>query len=596
MNDNQIEDGEIITQNIKIGETTIPAEYQVYSILVENRLNSVNSAKIVLLDGDAATETFPISESNAFIPGNKLSIEAGYDGKNRAIFSGIITRQSLRVDKEIGTTVEVECKDEAVKMTIGRKNASFTDKTDSDVIKSLIDNYGLQTDVVDTKNTSALLQQNYTTDWDFMLSRAKVNGLVVKTMNGKVAVFSPTKTSEPALTITYGDNLYEFNVELNSLSQFKEVKASAWDYKTQSVISERASVSIPGAGNLSSKKLSGVAGLSEFQLQTSAALDSDNLTNWAKAQILQSGLSKIIGDIKFQGSSKVEPGNYIKLKGLGDRFIGDHLVSNVVHAIKDGNWFTTSQIGLPPDWFIHERDAMAPPASGLLPGIDGLHNATVRKIHDDPDDEFRILIDLPLFDPAGKGLWARLSNFYSTDGAGTFFLPETGDEVIVGFVNNDPRSPVILGSLYSGTIKPYSELSANEKNTHKAIVSKSSLRVIFDDENKIMTITTPGNNQIVLDDQNKRVTLEDVNKNAIVMSKDGIAIKSPKDINIQADKDINIGGRTGVKITASSGDVETSAINIKESANAEYSADASGDASIQAGAELSLKGSLVNIN
>ncbi len=596
MNNARIENGGLVTPNIKIEGDSIPDDYQVVSIFVEKQVNHVSSAKIVLHDGSAAAETFPLSESKTFVPGNKISIEAGYDGKNRTIFSGLVTKQRLRIDQENGSMLEVECKDEAVRMTIGRKSMSFYNNTDGQVIKSLINNHGLEAEVENTETTSTLLQQYYATDWDFMLTRAKVNGLLVKAVNGKVSVFSPVKNTKPVLTITHGVNLYQFNAELNALTQYKGVKASAWDHKTQSVITEQVSESISGPGNLSSNKLSEVIGLSEFQLQTSAALDNENLTSWAKAQSLQSALSKIVGDVEFLGNSRVEPGNYIELKGMGKRFNGGHLVSSVVHDIRDGNWFTRTQIGLPLDGFIDETDVTAPSTSELLPGIHGLHNATVKKINDDPDNEFRILIDLPLFDPEGEGLWARLSNFYSTSGAGAFFLPEIGDEVIVGFLNNDPRFPIILGSLYSGAIKPHSELSANENNSHKAIISKSHLGVIFDDENKIMTVMTPGDNRIVLDDNKKQVTIRDQNENAIVMSGDGITIKSPKNISIQADQDIDIEGTRGINATARSGDVEISAINIKESAKAQYSAKASASASIQSAGTLNLKGAIVNIN
>ncbi len=239
---------------------------------------------------------------------------------------------------------------------------------------------------------------------------------------------------------------------------------------------------------------------------------------------------------------------------------------------------------------------MAPPAAGLLPGIQGLYNATVKKIDTDPDSAYRILINLPLFDAAGQGLWARLSNFYSTNGAGAFFLPEIGDEVIVGFLNDDPRYPIILGSLYSANRKPYSSLNPNEKNSHKAIVTNSKLRIDFDDENIILTVTTPGNNVIVLDDKNKQIKVSDQNGNSMLMSGTGIDIKSAKDINIEAGQSVSITGKMGVKIASSGGDVAISGLNIKENASAEYTANGGAAATVQGGASLTLKGAMVMIN
>ena len=40
-------------------------------------------------------------------------------------------------------------------------------------------------------------------------------------------------------------------------------------------------------------------------------------------------------------------------------------------------------------------------------------------------------------------------NLYASNGAGAASYPEIGDEVVVAFMNGDPRFPVIIGRLYS---------------------------------------------------------------------------------------------------------------------------------------------------
>jgi len=47
------------------------------------------------------------------------------------------------------------------------------------------------------------------------------------------------------------------------------------------------------------------------------------------------------------------------------------------------------------------------------------------------------------------GIWARISTLDAGKQRGTFFRPEIGDEVIVGFLNDDPRYPVVLGMVNS---------------------------------------------------------------------------------------------------------------------------------------------------
>lgn len=595
---NNIQNGGIATFNVKAGGSVIPDELSVYAVHIEKKINRIPVARITILDGDPATGTFPASSSTTFVPGSSIIIEAGYDNNMQIIFQGIITGQSIRVDPSIGSALEVECRDEAIKMIVGRKSLTYSNQKDSDIITSIIGTYsGLSADVTATSTTWPEQVQYYATDWDYILSLAEANGFVITTINGKVSVKAPDSSTTSVLTVAYGDNLFEFNAKLDSLTQLGSVTSNSWDYKTQSMINSPSSPNVAGSGNLSTKKLSDVVGLSSFQLQTSAPLDNTDLTNWSKAQIVKSEFAKIIGTAKFQGTSKIEPAQYMTFGGLGDRFNGDYLIAGVVHDLSEGNWFTEVDLGLSPLWFTEEPDVMSPSASGLIPGARGLFNATVKQMYNDPDSQYRILVEIPLFDINGAGIWARLSNFYSTSGAGAFFLPEVGDEVVVAFLNEDPRFPVILGSLYSSSSnKPYNGLDPNEKNTTKAIVSKSGISVEFDDENKVWTVATPNKNTIILSDKDKKITIQDQNNNSIVMSESGIDLTSQKNINISADQTVSIKGNQGITIQSSTGDVQTKAMNIKENADMQYSAEGSQMAQVQGGMQLTLKGAMVMIN
>lgn len=588
--------GGIVTYSIKTNGASIPDTCQVHGIRIDQTINRISSAIITLLDGNASAESFAVSASSTFVPGAEISIEVGYDSKNTELFSGIVTKQSIQVANSTGPMLEIECMDKAVKMTVGRKSAAYSKTKDSDAINTLISAAGLSSAVTATSIQVPELVQYYVSDWDFMLARAEVNSMVVSTINNKVTVFNPASDTSSVFTLTYGDNLFELNAELNAVTQLKQVKASAWDYSNQKLIQATADNNLSGPGNLSSKKLADVVGLSSYELQTTATESNDELTTWAKAQMLKSELSKIVGDARFQGTTAIVPGKYVTIAGAGARFDGDHFVSSVRHDISDGNWATEVSIGMSPLWFMQENEVEAPSAAGLLPGISGLFNATVKKINADPDSEFRILVEVALFNDKGVGLWARLSNFYSTNGQGAFFLPEVGDEVILGFLNQDPRFPVILGSMYSQKNKPYSACSPNEKNSMKAIVSKSELRMMFDDENKILTLITPAKNTLTLDDKNKKIEVKDENGNSILMSSSGITVKSDKDILLQAGQKVTIKGNSGVDIESSAGDVDVKGNNINETANMQYAAKGSMTAAVQGGTELTLKAAMVMIN
>lgn len=594
----KIKEGGVVTFAVKVGGNQLPDSMSILSIEIEKRVNRIPVAKITILDGEPSTGKFDASSSSTLVPGGELTVEAGYDATNQLVFKGIITKQSIRIDEAVGSALEVECRDAAVKMIVGRKSLTYSQQKDSDVMSAIIGTYsGLSSNVSATSTTWPEQVQYYATDWDFILSRADANGMIVTALNGKVAVFDPGANSSPVLTIKYGANLISFNASLDAVSQLGTVQASTWDYKNQAVSSTTASSNLEGPGNLSSKTLSAVIGLSDYQLQTTAPMETADLTGWSKAQIIKSEYSKIQGLVKFQGTALVDPGTYITLQGLGDRFNGNHLVSGVTHTISQGNWLTEATIGLSPVWFTEEPDVMSPPAAGLLPAARGLYNATVKKMYEDTDSQYRILVTVPLFDANGQGIWARLTNFYSTSGAGAFFLPEVGDEVVLGFLNEDPRYPVILGSMYSSSkIKPFQGLDPNEKNSLKAIVSKSGIYIQFDDENKIFTIATPQKNTVILSDKDKQITIQDQNSNSIVMSESGITMKSPKTINIQADENINITGTKGITIQSSAGNVQVSGKNIQQTADVQYTVQGGQLATIKSGTNLTLQSTMIMIN
>ena len=150
--------------------------------------------------------------------------------------------------------------------------------------------------------------------------------------------------------------------------------------------------------------------------------------------------------------------------------------------------------------------------------------------------------------------------------------------------------------MYSQNVKPFSEFKPNKKNSHKGIVTKSETRLVFNDEDKIITITTPAKNTVQLDDKNKKISITDQNNNLIVMSSTGIEIKSPKNITISADQKVIISGNTGVEIKSSGGDVSSSGVNIKQNANIQFAAKGGASAEVNGGAQLTLKAAMVMIN
>ena len=229
---------------------------------------------------------------------------------------------------------------------------------------------------------------------------------------------------------------------------------------------------------------------------------------------------------------------------------------------------------------------------GVLPGIQGLQIGTVKQIDEDPDGEYRILVDVPMIEESGIGVWARLLHEYASEEYGTFFLPEVGDETVLGFLNEDPRFPIILGSLYGKKKKP--PFTPEKKNNTKAIVTKSMLKLVFDEDKKSITVETPAGNKIALSDDEKSISLVDQNQNQVTLSESGIVLDSPKDIKITSKGKFSVDAME-VAIT-SKGDANIEGSNVSAKAKMAFLAQGSAQAALKASGQVEVKGAMVMIN
>lgn len=535
-------------------------------------------------------QTFDESDNALFKPGNPIKLDAGSTNKQETLFEGNIIGLRILTGKDFRSYMVVECRDCAYPATQGRKNRIFEKQKDSDIIKEVLKTYG-SVDVDATQYQHPTLVQYYCSDWDFALSRADACGLFVFTDGSKIKVKKPTVSGSPVLTVTYGEDITAFDLELTADDQFTQYEAVSWSPKEQKAVKVSASTpSLNKQGDLQSKSL---ASGDSLLLQTDAPTEEKALKQWVDGMALKAGLARYQGSVSFYGSALVKPGCIVELKGLGKRFNGNLFVGSVTHTIEDNEWTTEAGAGVPAMNITDEPDVVSPPAAGFLPGLQGLHAAVVKKLDGDPQKAQRIQIELPWLDGKSKLLWARLATMYATNGMGTYFLPEVNDEVLVGFMNADPTHPVILGSLYGEKHKPPFEYEA--KNNTKAIVTREKLRIEFDEEKKVITVATPGKNTLEISDDGKSITLTDQHKNEIKMDSGGITLTSAKNITLKAKGGITLDATSKISGTAKS-DISLDGMNVKVQAKVGATVKGNATAELSATGQTTVKGAMVMIN
>jgi Rhs element Vgr protein len=575
---------DVCTLAILVEGKEISGEYQVMSVTVARELNRIPTATLHLRDGEASKALFAASDTDLFIPGRKIEIRLGYRSQNDPVFTGIIVKHSIKI-RQHGSVLLVECRDEAVKMTQGRKSRYFSDTRDSDIMEDILGSHGLQKDVERTTPEVKDVVQYDSTDWDFLLCRAEANGQVVMVRDGKVKTGSPATGQEPVVSVQYGATMLEFDAEIDARCQGKGITAKSWNAADQEVIdAEGQEPAATNDGNLSPASLADAMGSEEQLIRHGGRISQPELQAWADARLMKERLAKVRGRAKFQGLADVVPGTIIEVKGVGERFEGRLYVSGVRHAVLDGNWETDVQFGLNPELFAETYNMRPLPASGLVPAVGGLQIGIVTVLENDPDGEDRIKVRLPLVSTQDEGAWARIATLDAGKERGTFFRPEIGDEVVMGFLGDDPRHPVVIGMCHSSA-KPAPE-PPKDANHRKGYVSRASMRLTFDDEKKIVVLETPAGNRLTLSEDAKAVTIEDQNGNSIRLEQGGITIESSKDLKLKAPGDVTIeGANTELKAA--------SAFKASGTGSAEVSG---ASTTIQGSASTVIKGGMVQIN
>lgn len=550
---------DVATYNVLVNGREVNPVYQLLSLSIIREVNRVPVANLIYRDGDASQQTFEISNKNDFIPGNEIEIRIGRDSVNTRAFKGIITRHAVKVKAKGDSQLHIECRDASVKMTIGRHSRYFENVKDSDVFEELVSGYKLKSNIAATPLTHKEVVQHHIPDWDFMVLRAEANGMLVIAEDGSIKVVRPAIKPKEDLQVNYGTSLLEFESEMDARHQFREVKATSWDYSNQQLFNAATTTTtLPEQGNLPAEDLARVTSPEKYELHHSGHIIEQELQEWASGTLLRSRLAKIRGRARCTGFAGIKPGDTLKISGVGDRFNGKAYVTAVRQDIGKGVWESHIQFGLDPQQYSFKyNDIIDPPSAGLTGAIHGLQIGVVVQLENDPDGEHRIRVRVPVIDNTAQGIWTRVASLDAGDDRGAFFRPEIGDEVIVGFINDDPREAVVLGMLNSSN-KP-APIAARDVNNEKGFTTRSKMHLSFNDDTKTIKIDTPAGNSILLDEAGTKVEISDQNSNKITMNSSGITIESPLNIDIKAGAVLTLAAGTSLAISAPSLSVKADA-------------------------------------
>lgn len=521
---------------------------EILSLEIHRDLDRIPVAELTLVDGSVAKRRFEISDGPLFEPGRRVTIALrDGDAPDTTLFDGRVIRHAVE-SKLGGCTLRIELKDLAFSLTRQRKSAVYRDGTDADALQRILTDAQLEPGVMDTppSNQHGELVRYGSTDWDFLLSRADAQGLVVDVDQGKVSLRAMVPAASPKARLEHGLDEVELELELDGGDQWAVVTSAGWDPQALTPTPPAQGVA-PNVtvGNIDAAAVATQLGGDTLALLHPGLLTQDDLNAWASARLTRTRMSLLRGRASIPGRPDLAPLDVVELAGVGERFDGLAIVTGTSHRVDQGGWRTELRFGLPPEPFARRPDVAELPAGGLVPPVHGLHVGVVDQYEADPQGLLRVKVLLAVHDGTQGPVFARVAHPDAGNGRGVVFWPVPGDEVVVGFVNDDPGQAIVLGALHGPRLAPPQVAGGpSQANDLRAIVTKSGLVLGFDDRDKVVRITTPSGKRLTLDEGANAITLEDENRNVLTLDANGITLSSGGDVTIEAAGHLVLQGQT----------------------------------------------------
>jgi Rhs element Vgr protein len=566
----------LTTVTVRSDGTEVPGTFALLSVEMAQVCGSIPYAHLIYQDGDPAAQTFATAADALFAPGAALEIDLGYDRTETTVFRGVLTRLRVEAPQHGSSRLHLEVKHPAVRMHHARVSRTWTDVTDADAIADLAAAHGIAFDGT-SRGVRPQLVQHQASDWDFAALRSERIGQLLLGTTGGLTMFAPDLAAEPVADLAYGRTLFSLDIEMNAEAQAAEIAVGAWSAADAAIETAGAGAAdFPGPGSPDGASLSEAAGIRP-KPRHPGARDQAELDDWAKAEMLRRRLSAITGSLQIQGTAEIAAGAMIRLAGLGPRFDGAAFVSGLRHMLVRGDWRTFLQVGLDPAFHDARHALDAPGAAGLVPSIRGLQIGIVDAVHGDPAGEGRVAVRLATETETSQRIWARPLSIGGGADRGVVLLPDVGSECLLGFLDGDPRDPVLLGGLHSSAAA--SPLPGQDGNDLKGLVSRAGSRIVFDDAGPALVLETTSGHRVALSDADGLVRIEDATGNSVTLSSQGIALDSPADITLTAKGSVKIDG-------------------LKIAAAAQTSAELKGGASatLQSSGQTVVRGATVDIN
>ena len=514
---------------------------------------------------------------------------------NTPIFVGVVTNVQLHREGSDFGCIIVSGYSATYRMETAHSCFSWNDRTIGDVVKKLCEQAKVQLELNPAfKETKDFICQYEESDFDFIRRLAHQYQEWMYFDGTKLIFGKPRKLADP-IRLEYGTTLSSLDIGLQTLARSEQVFSyhSGADREMQRMTPDlayghdklageafRASLGMfsKPARQHALPRISNETELVNYMGRKQAAETAETHYITAESQVP----TLRVGSVVSLYSSFLE-----RVGNLSEESLGDFIIIEITHEVSQGSYYKNRFKAIP-------ATLKALPSPKVRMPLAETQMATVLS-NADPEGKGRVRVRMNWQTDGMQTGWVRVmtpdggSSSDVKSNRGFVFIPEVGDQVLLGFRHGDPARPYVMGSLFNGTTGG----GGLEGNHMKSLTTRSGHTIKLNDSLSSLGIT-------IKDIKGNSIHIDSVGDDIIINAKRNITINAGetftvncKNANILAEESINMNAEQD--ITSVSG--ESTSIQAGESLT-EIAADSyvlsANDANVQVTEEHNLQASTIS--
>ena len=413
---------------------------------------------------------------------------------------------------------------------------SWNDRTIGDVVKKLCEQAKVQLELnPEFKETKDFICQYEESDFDFIRRLAHQYQEWMYFDGTKLIFGKPRKLADP-IRLEYGTTLSSLDIGLQTLARSEQVFSyhSGADREMQRMTPDlayghdklageafRASLGMfsKPARQHALPRISNETELVNYMGRKQAAETAETHYITAESQVPTLRVGSVISLYS----------SFLKRVGdLSEESLGNFIIIEITHEVSQGSYYKNRFKAIP-------ATIKALPSPKVRMPLAETQMATVLS-NADPEGKGRVRVRMNWQTDGMQTGWVRVmtpdggSSSDVKSNRGFVFIPEVGDQVLLGFRHGDPARPYVLGSLFNGT----TGRGGLEGNHMKSLTTRSGHTIKLNDSLSSLGIT-------IKDIKGNSIHIDSVGDDIIINAKRNITINAGETFTVNArEMEVNI--------------------------------------------------------